>query len=64
MYLSQIDAVSKIVKTYGVDILSDSKFWHILSDSYSFGNEYTIKDTLHSCLTSGYIYKLVTIKGI
>ena len=43
MYLSLIDAVSKIVKTYGVDILSDPKFWQVLSDSYSFGNEYALK---------------------
>lgn len=63
MYLSLIDAVSKIVKTYGVDILSDPKFWHILSDSYSFGNEYTLKDTFKSCITTGYISKLVAIKG-
>lgn len=63
MYLSLIDAVSKIVKTYGVDILSDPKFWHILSDSYSFGNEYALKDIFKSCLATGYISKLVAIKG-
>lgn len=63
MYLSLIDAVSKIVKTYGVDILSDPKFWHVLSDSYSFGNEYALKDIFKSCLTTGYISKLVAIKG-
>lgn len=63
MYLSLIDAVSKIVKTYGVDILLDPKFWHILSDSYSFGNEYALKDIFKSCLATGYISKLVAIKG-
>lgn len=63
MYLSLIDTVSKIVKTYGVDILSDPKFWHILSDSYSFGNEYTLKDTFKSCLSTDYIPKLIAIKG-
>lgn len=63
MYLSLIDAVSKIVTMYGVDILSDPKFWHILSDSYSFGNEYALKDIFKSCLTTGYISKLVAIKG-
>lgn len=63
MYLSLIDTVSKIVKTYGVDILSDPKFWHILSDSYSFGNEYTLKDTFKSCLSTGYVSKLIVIKG-
>lgn len=63
MYLSLIDTVSKIVKTYGVDILSDPKFWHILSDSYSFGNEYSLKDTFRSCLSTGYVSKLIVIKG-
>lgn len=63
MYLSLIDAISKIVKKYGVDILSDPKFWHVLSDSYSFGNEYALKDIFKSCLASGYISKLVAIKG-
>lgn len=63
MYLSLIDAVSKIVKMYGVDILSDPKFWNILSDSYSFGNEYALKDIFKSCLATGYISKLIAIKG-
>lgn len=63
MYLSLIDTVSTIVKTYGVDILSGPKFWHILSDSYPFGNEYALKETFKSCLTTGYISNLVAIKG-
>lgn len=63
MYLSLIDAVSKIVKTYGVDILSDPKFWHILSDSFPFGNEYALKDTFKRFLNLGYVSKLVAIKG-
>lgn len=63
MYLSLIDTVSKIVDTYGVDIISDSRFWHILSDTYSFGNEYALKKIFKSCLTTGYISKIVSIKG-
>lgn len=63
MYLSLIDSVSKIVKTYGVDILSDPKFWHILSDSYSFGDEYALKDIFKRCLNIGYVSKLMAIKG-
>ena len=64
MYLSLIDTVSTIVKTYGVDILSDPKFWYILSDSYSFGNEYALKDIFKRCLAACYISKLVALKGI
>ena len=63
MYLKLIDAVSKIVKSYGIDILSDSKFWHILTDSYSFASEYSLKDTFTSCLNSGYISKLLALRG-
>lgn len=63
MYLSLIDTVTKIVKSYGVGILSDSKFWHVLTDSYSFASEYSLKDTFKSCITTGYVSRLVYLKG-
>lgn len=63
MYLSLIDTVTKIVKSYGVDILSDSKFWHVLTDSYSFASEYSLKDTFKSCIATGYVSRLVSLKG-
>lgn len=63
MDLKLKDAVSKIVETNGVDILSTKRFWNILTDSYSFGNEYILKDTFKSCLKKGYISKLVANKG-
>lgn len=63
MYLNLIDTVTKIVKNYGVDILSDPKFWHILTDSYSFGNEYSLRDIFKSCLTTGYIARLAALRG-
>lgn len=63
MYLSLIDTVSTIVKTYGVDILSEHRFWHILSDSYSFKNEYTLKHIFKNCIKTGYISKIVKLKG-
>lgn len=63
MYLSLIDTVTKIVKSYGVGILSDSKFWHVLTDSYSFASEYSLKDTFKSCIATGYVSRLVFLKG-
>lgn len=63
MYLSLIDTVTKIVKSYGVGILSDSKFWYVLNDSYSFGSEYTLRDTFKSCIATGYVSRLVSLKG-
>lgn len=63
MYLRLIDAVTKIVNSYGVGILSDSKFWHILTDSYSFGNEYSLRDIFKSCINTGYIARLVAMRG-
>ena len=63
MYLSLIDTVTQIVKNYGVSILSDSKFWHILNDSYSFGNEYSLRDIFKSCINTGYISSLVALRG-
>lgn len=63
MYLSLIDTVTQIVKNYGVSILSDPKFWHILTDSYSFGNEYSLRDIFKSCINTGYASKLVSLRG-
>ncbi|WP_290234947.1 hypothetical protein [Bacteroides acidifaciens] len=63
MYLNLIDTVTKIVKNYGVGILSDPKFWHILTDSYSFASEYALKDIFKSCINTGYVSKLVSFRG-
>lgn len=63
MYLNLIDIVIKIVKKYGVGILSDPKFWHILTDSYSFTSEYALRDIFKSCLATGYISRLVAFRG-
>lgn len=63
MYLSLIDAVDKIVATYGVDILTGPKFWYILSDVYSFGSEYTLKEVVKRCVDAGYVTGLVVLKG-
>lgn len=63
MYLNLIETVTKIVKNYGVGILSDPKFWHILTDSYSLGNEYSLRDIFKSCIATGYISRLVALRG-
>lgn len=63
MYLNLIDTVIKIVKKYGVGILSDPKFWHILTDSYSFASEYALRNIFKSCLATGYISRLVAFRG-
>lgn len=63
MYDKFIDIVSNIVKTYGVGILSDSKFWSILTDSYSFAPDYSLRDTFKHCISSGYVAKLVSLQG-
>lgn len=44
-YEGLIDTIYDIVKTYGVGILSDHKFWNILNDTYSFADEYSLKDS-------------------
>lgn len=62
-YLKLIDSVSTIVKNYGVGILSDSKFWSILTDSYSFAADYTLKDEFRDCISSGKVSSLVSLKG-
>lgn len=57
-YEGLIDTVSDIVKTYGVGILSDSKFWNILTDTYSFVGEYSLKDSFKDFLSNGNIKEL------
>lgn len=63
MYDKLIDTVSNIIKTYGVGILSDSKFWSILTDSYSFASDYSLKDTFKLCITSGYVAQIVALRS-
>lgn len=61
MYDKLFDAVSQIVKTYGVTIFDDPKFWHILTDTYSFGSDYSLRDTFKECITRGYVSQIATL---
>ena len=63
MYLDLIDVVSTIVRRYGVGILSEPRFWHILSDSYSFATNYSLRDVFKNCIKTGYVSQLVSLKG-
>lgn len=61
MYEKLFDTVSQIVRTYGVSILDDSKFWNILCDSYSFVYDYSLKDTFKKCISNGYVSRIVAL---
>lgn len=63
MYQKLIDTVSSIVKAHGVGILSDSRFWNILTDSYPFGSDYSLRDTFKKCIADGYVSEIVSLKG-
>lgn len=63
MYLDLIDVVSTIVRKYGVSILSEPRFWNILSDSYSFALNYSLRDAFKNCINIGYVSQLVSLKG-
>lgn len=63
MYDKLFDAVNQIVRTYGVAILDDPKFWFILTDTYSFGSDYSLKDTFKECLSRGWVKSLYSLKG-
>lgn len=58
-----IDTVSSIVKTHGIGILSEPRFWNILTDSYSFGADYSLRDTFKKCISEGYVFEIVSLKG-
>ena len=62
-YEGLIDTVSDIVKTYGVGILSDHKFWSILTDTYSFAGEYSLREAFKTCIAKGYVGEIVSLKG-
>lgn len=53
MYTKFIDTVSIIVKTYGIGILSDNKFWNIMTDSYNFSSGYSLRDEFKKCIANG-----------
>ena len=63
MYDKLFDTVSQIVKMYGVAIIDDPKFWHILTDTYSFGSDYTLRDTFKECITRGYVSQIALFRG-
>lgn len=63
MYQKLIDTVSSIVKTHGIGILSENRFWNILTDSYSFGSDYSLRDSFKKCIAEGYVSEIVSLKG-
>ena len=62
-YEGLIDTVSDIIKIYGVNILNDSKFWNILTDSYSFASDYSLREMFKRCIAEGYVANIVSLKG-
>lgn len=58
-----VDTVSNIVATYGVGILSNSKFWSILIDSYSFALEHSLKEEFKQCISKGCIATIISLTG-
>lgn len=63
MYSDLIDVVSSIVNKYGVSILSDPKFWNILSDSYNFASKYSLRDAYKKCISEGHVNQLIKLQG-
>lgn len=62
MYDKLFDTVSQIVKTYGASIFDDPKFWHILTDSYSFASDFSIRDAFKECIKRGYISQIAALR--
>lgn len=63
MYTKLIDTVSNIVNTYGIGILSDNKFWSILTDSYNFSSDYTLRDEFKQCIANRNVSTLISLQG-
>lgn len=58
-----IDTVSNIVNTYGVGIISDYKFWNILTDSYSFAWDRILKEEFKRNIGNGSINHIALLAG-
>ena len=49
------DTVSKIVNENGEGILSEPRFWGMLTDYYPFFHESKLKDVYKNCISSGWV---------
>lgn len=58
-----IDTVSDILRYHGIVVLSESKFWYILTDTYSFASDYSLRDTFRRCISKGYPIEIANLKG-
>lgn len=63
MYWNFIDTIKKTIDDFGVGIISDSRFWNIVADKYSFASDYSLRNTFKKCLKEGYIQDIASLRG-
>lgn len=59
--LELIDTVKSIVDNYGTEVLSEPKFWNLLTDLYSFKSDYSLKNVFRHCIASGYVNEIIDL---
>lgn len=52
--------IKKIIDTYGIGIIPESKFWFVVSDFYSFASNHTLKKAFKECINKGYFTEIVS----
>lgn len=62
-YEELIKTVDSIVANHGEEILSSPKFWYILTDTYSFKNNYSLKVVFKKAIAGGYIERIVSVRN-
>ena len=62
-YKNLLDTVSKIVNDNGLVILSEPRFWGMLTDLYPFFQETKLKDVYKDCISKGFIAAVATLSG-
>lgn len=44
------DAIYDIAAEYSAEILTDNRFWHILSHKFSFASDPALRNAMHYCI--------------
>lgn len=62
MYQTLVDTVSDILRHHGIDILTEAKFWYVLTDTYPFASDYSLRDMFRRCISKGYVAEIASLK--
>lgn len=62
-YTKLFETVRVIVRDYGVGVLTEARFWGLLTDLYPFASESSLREIFRICIAKGWIADLVSLSG-